>query len=143
VGTGKDKGTLKGIAKLVYGDSNSWIQIFEANRSVLAKPGEIPFGTSIWIPRQKREVPKLISRVAPVYPEAARKDGISGDVVMDVALRDDGSVAEASVIEGDPLLAEAATSAVKQWRYRPLVVQRQPVVKFVVVVSFSKKGRVQ
>ena len=43
----------------------------------------------------------------------------------------------------NPLLAEAAESAVKQRRYQPLVVDGKPVVKFVVVVSFGKGGKVR
>jgi len=62
---------------------------------------------------------------------------------MDVRLKNDGTVDQVSVIDGDPLLVEAATTAVKQWRYRPFLVNRNPVVKFVVVISFSKGGKVQ
>jgi TonB family protein len=133
---------LKGIAKLVYGDPKMWVQIFEANRDVIEKPGEIPFGKSIVIPPRKRQVPKLISKVTPLYPPAAEKEHLSGDVVMDVTLKEDGRVAQVNLINGDPLLAEAATSAVKQWRYQPLVVEGKPVLKFVVVVSFDKRGKV-
>ena len=115
----------------------------EANRDVIAKPGEVPNGTSITIPPGKRAVPKLISKVLPAYPAEAKKAHIWGDVVLDVTLNEDGAVAQTSFIDGDPLLVEAATSAVKQWRYRPLLVKGKPVVKFVVVVSFGKGGKVQ
>jgi len=47
------------------------------------------------------------------------------------------------VIVGDPMLAEAAVSAVKRWRYRPLVAKGKAVDQFVVVVSFGKKGNVK
>jgi len=143
VGEGADHGTLQGIAKLVYGDSNAWVQIFEANRSVVAKPGVIPLGTRILIPPRKRVVPILISRVTPVYPPAAEKEHVWGDVLLDVTLKEDGTVERTSVIDGNPLLIEAATSAVKQWRYLPLLVEGKPVLKFVVVVSFDKGGKVR
>jgi protein TonB len=61
---------------------------------------------------------------------------------MDVTLKDDGSVEDVAVIKGDPLLAPAATDAVKQWKYRPLVVHGKPVNKFVVVLTFDKHGKV-
>ena len=128
---------------MVYGDSNAWIQIFEANRSVMEKPGVIPYGTLILIPPRKRVVPKLISKVMPVYPAEARKAHVWGDVVMDVTLNEDGTVAQASVIDGAPLLTDAAASAVKQWRYRPLAVDGKPILKFVVAISFSKGGKVR
>lgn len=64
VGTAKDLGTFKGIAELVYGDPGMWLQIFEANRNVVGKPGAIPAGTSVLIRPRKRVVPKLISKVS-------------------------------------------------------------------------------
>ena len=143
VGQANDHGTFQGIAKLVYGDSKAWIQVFEANRDVAAKPGVIPYGMTIYIPPKKRLVPKLIFKVTPVYPPSARKEHIWGDVLLDVALKEDGTVEQTSVIDGNPLLAEAARSAVKQWRYRPLLVNGNPVVKFVVVVSFGTGGKVR
>ena len=143
VGDGKDNGTLQGIAKLVYGDSKAWIQIFEANRNVILKPEGISYGTVISIPPRKRVVPKLISKVTPVYPPSAAKEHVWGDVLLDVTLKEGGTVEQTSVIDGNPLLVEAATSAVKQWRYQPLLVDGKPVVKFVVAVSFGKGGRVR
>ena len=143
VGDAKDHGTLRGIAELVYEDPRMWVQIFEANRDVIEKPGEIPNGTSITIPARKRAVPKLISKILPAYPAEAKKAHVWGDVVLDVTLKEDGTVEQTSFIDGNPLLVEAATSAVKQWRFKPLLVNGKPVVKFVVVVSFSKGGKVQ
>ena len=143
VGNAKDHGTFKGIASLVYGDPRMWVQIFEANRDAVAKPGAIPAGTSILIPPRKRAVPKLISKVKPVYPPAAEKEHVRGDVVLEVTLNELGSVEGIEVIDGNALLAEAASTAVKQWRYRPLVVKGNPVVKFVVVVSFGRGGKVR
>jgi TonB family protein len=143
VGDADDQFTLQGIAKLVYGDSKAWIQIFEANRSAIAKPGVIPYGTPMLIPPRKRVVPKLISKVTPVYPPSVEKEHIWGDVLLDVTLKEDGTVEQTSVIAGNPLLVEAARSAVRQWRYRPLLVNGKPVLKFVVAVSFGKGGKVR
>ena len=141
VGEAKDHGTLQGIARLVYGNSKAWLPIFEANRDVIEKPGPIPDGTSILIPPRKRVVPKLISKVTPAYPPEAAKERLWGDVLLDVTLKEDGAVLRTSPIAGNPLLAQAATAAVMQWRYRPLLVNGKPVVKFVVVVSFDKNGK--
>jgi len=143
VGDAVDHNTFQGIAKQVYGDSKLWVQIFEANRKVVEKPGFIPNGTSILIPPKKREVPELISKVAPLYPPAAASQHVHGDVVLDVTLKEDGTVDGINVIDGNPLLAEAATTAVRQWRYQPLLVQGKPVLNFVVVVSFGKDGKVR
>jgi TonB family protein len=142
VGAAEDHGTFRGIATLVYDDPGMWIQIFEANRSTMAHTGPIPAGTYLTIPPRKRAVPKLISKVLPAYPPAARRQHIFGDVVFDVTLHDDGTVDHVDLIDGDPVLADPAAAAVKQWRYRPLLVEGKPVLKFVVVVSFGKGGGV-
>jgi TonB family protein len=61
----------------------------------------------------------LLERVEPQYPEAARAAHIQGPVVLNVLVGSDGLVRETSVISGDPQLAQAATDAVRQWRFRP------------------------
>jgi TonB family protein len=61
----------------------------------------------------------LLERVEPQYPEAAREQHIQGPVVLNVLVGPTGLVRETSVISGDPLLAKAATDAVRQWRFSP------------------------
>ena len=61
----------------------------------------------------------LLERVEPQYPEAARQQHIQGPVVLNVLVGPTGLVRETSVISGDPLLAQAATNAVRQWRFNP------------------------
>jgi outer membrane biosynthesis protein TonB len=62
---------------------------------------------------------------------------------LDVTLKKDGTVGRTSVIEGNPLLVKAAIRAVKQWRYRTLLVNGKPVLKFVVVISFDQGGKIR
>src|SRR5215467_3558750 len=142
VGEAADGGTLKGVAKLVYGDQKMWVQIFEANRALLRDPDALTNLMSLTIPPVHRVVPKLVTKVLPPYPAEAAAHHVQGDVVMDVTLKDDGTVEDVAVIKGDPLLANAATDAVKQWKYHPLVVNGKPVNKFVVVLTFDKHGKV-
>jgi TonB family protein len=143
VGEAKDQNTFQGIAKLVYGDPKAWVPIFEANRDKIEKPGFIPNGTEILVPKRTRTAPKLISKITPVYPDSAKNAGVWGDVVLDVALKEDGSVDQIHVIDGPPLLAGAATTAVKQWRYQPSSAKGKPaILKFVVVISFGKGGKI-
>ena len=54
-----------------------------------------------------------------MYPEEARQRNIHGPVVLDALVGSDGAVRELKVISGDPVLAKAATEAVRQWRFRP------------------------
>jgi protein TonB len=65
--------------------------------------------------------------VQPVYPDAAKKAGIQGAVVLDVVIGENGSVTEVTVVKGSSVLAKAATAAVLQWQYRPYLLNGKPV----------------
>jgi protein TonB len=71
-------------------------------------------------------VAKLIKRVDPVYPQAARSIGISGGVVLDAHIDETGRVKELRAVSGDPELVSAALDAVRQWEYQPPLVNGQP-----------------
>jgi len=66
---------------------------------------------------QKR---KLIYRVEPEYPSDLRRIGIGGYVRVDATISPSGTVEDATVAGGNPILAEAAVKAVKKWKYAPL-----------------------
>lgn len=68
----------------------------------------------------------LIHRVEPQYPEAAKTQGIQGTVILDVQVLGDGQVGDVQVVSGDPLLADAAVQAVKQWKYQPHSINGRP-----------------
>ncbi|HEY3975330.1 MAG TPA: TonB family protein [Candidatus Sulfotelmatobacter sp.] len=70
---------------------------------------------------------RLIHRVQPEYPQAARVRNIQGVVVLDVQVGSDGVVRNIAVVEGDAVLADAAVRAVREWRYRPYSVDGRPV----------------
>ncbi len=72
-------------------------------------------------------VTRLIHRVEPVYPPAARAQQIQGAVTLDVHIGAEGAVHNIEVVEGNPVLAEAAVQAVRQWKYRPYSVDGRPV----------------
>ncbi len=69
----------------------------------------------------------LLKRVEPVYPEEAREKHIQGAVVLNALVGTDGAVQELKLMSGDPLLVNAATDAVRQWRFQPHRVQGRPV----------------
>jgi TonB family protein len=69
----------------------------------------------------------LLQRVEPDYPEAAREQNIQGTVVLEVHIAADGGVQDVQVISGPPVLAEASTDAVKQWKFKPRMVKGSPV----------------
>ncbi|MCU1303544.1 MAG: diguanylate cyclase [Candidatus Sulfotelmatobacter sp.] len=69
----------------------------------------------------------LVYRVEPEYPEDALKQGIQGPVVLEVRAASDGAIQGVKLLSGERLLADAAIAAVKQWRFKPHVVNGRPV----------------
>lgn len=63
--------------------------------------------------------PTLVTQVPPLYPLSAKARGIEGVVVVRVLIDKEGRVKKADVVNGDPLLTQAAVDAVRQWRYNP------------------------
>jgi len=63
--------------------------------------------------------PRVLSMVPPVYPKLASTARVSGTVVLEATLTEQGTVEEIKVVSGHPLLVEAAIAALKQWRYEP------------------------
>lgn len=59
------------------------------------------------------------SKVEPVYPELARKMNISGTVKIAIVVAPNGTVKEAHVVGGHPVLANAALDAAKKWKFEP------------------------
>ncbi len=82
---------------------------------------------------------RLARRVDPIYPDTARQVGLEGAVRLRVAIARDGSIEDVKALSGDPLLVEAASDAVKQWRYRPILLDGKPVpVLTVITVRFHR-----
>ena len=80
----------------------------------------------------------LVHQVKPEYPPAARAAHIQGMVVLHAIIGKDGAVKQVQVVSGSPMLASAAENAVKQWRYKPYVLNGQPVeVDTTVNVNFT------
>jgi protein TonB len=69
----------------------------------------------------------LLKKVAPDYPAQARQLRIEGMVQLEATVAKDGSVKDVKVTGGHPILARAAVEAVKQWKYRPYLLNGSPV----------------
>ncbi len=81
------------------------------------------------------------NKVAPVYPPLARQARIQGSVVLAAVIGCDGAMQSLSVLSGHPMLVPAAMDAVKQWRYKPYILNGQPVeVETKVTVNFVLKA---
>ena len=80
---------------------------------------------------------RLVHRVEPEYPELAKRARVSGMVILQVIVSEGGSVQEVKIVRGHPLLNDAATRAVRQWRYSPYLLNGEPIpVIATVTVNF-------
>ena len=70
------------------------------------------------------------NRVEPAYPELAHKMHISGTVKVEVTVAPNGTVKEAHVVGGHPVLATAALEAAKRWRFEPAPAESSGVIDF-------------
>jgi periplasmic protein TonB len=81
---------------------------------------------------------KLIFKVDPEYPSLARIARVSGSVIMEATIDEEGNVAEIKVLSGHILLNEAAVEAVKRWKYSPTVLNGEPIkVQAAITVNFN------
>ncbi len=69
----------------------------------------------------------LEERRYPIYPVDAKKAGVEGTVVLEAIIGKDGAIRDLNVVSGPDLLQQAAVDAVKSWRYRPYMLNGEPV----------------
>ncbi len=70
------------------------------------------------------------SKVQPAYPDLARKMNISGTVKIEVTVAPNGSVKDARVVGGHPVLAQSALDAAKKWRFEPAASESTGIIDF-------------
>jgi TonB family protein len=107
-----------------------------------ADPSVTPAGpTPIRVGGSIRE-PRKVRHVNPIYPQDAWAADVSGYVIIEAVVAADGSVRNARVLGGEPMLQQAALDAVQQWQYTPTLLNGVPVeVVMNVTVHFRKTGR--
>jgi len=80
----------------------------------------------------------LVQKVEPQYPTLARAARVQGDVVLSAVIDTNGQITNLQLVSGHPMLVPAAIAAVKQWRYKPYLLNGQPVeVETTITVIFS------
>ncbi len=80
-------------------------------------------------------VRKVITRVAPSYPELAKRMHIEGSVKIEAMVRPNGTVRTTRVIGGNPVLVEAASNAVSKWKFEPAPNETMEVVQLTFVTQ--------
>jgi TonB family protein len=82
--------------------------------------------------------PRVIKKVAPVYPEEARKAGIEGIVLLEATTDEKGDVVKVRVLKSVPQLDQAAIDALKQWKYEPYIIDGKATgIVFTVTIRFA------
>ncbi len=83
----------------------------------------------------------LIHKVVPLYPPLAKTARIQGTVILHAIISKQGNVENLNVISGHPMLVQGALDAVKQWKYKPYILNGEPVeVETTVTVNFNLTG---
>ena len=83
----------------------------------------------------------LTRKVVPIYPSLARQAHVQGEVVVDADISKDGAVETLRTLSGHPLLVPAAIDAVKQWHYKPYLLNGEPIpVETQITVDFTLTG---
>jgi TonB family protein len=83
----------------------------------------------------------LLNKVMPVYPPEAKKAKIQGTVVLDAVIGKDGNIENLRVLSGPPELQQSALDAVRQWIYKPYLLNGDPVeVKTTVNIIYNLGG---
>jgi periplasmic protein TonB len=83
----------------------------------------------------------LVHKILPTYPPLARALRLQGQVVLQAVISKQGAIENLRVLSGHPMLVPAAIEAVRQWRYRPYILNSEPVeVETQITVNFSLTG---
>jgi periplasmic protein TonB len=83
----------------------------------------------------------LLRKIQPAYPPLARQARIQGSVLLQAEISKEGTIQNLRLISGHPMLAPAAIEAVKQWRYKPYILNGEPVeVETQITVNFTLSG---
>ena len=117
--------------------------------SCMSIPTDGPTAPTTEVPHEKRmhvthiDPALLIHRVEPVYPILARQTGRAGRVELRAIIATDGTIQSLKVVSGDPFFYQSALDAVRQWRYRPTVLNGEPVEidTFITVIYNMDRGR--
>ena len=108
------------------GDEPSGVTALSANAEPARVGGEV------------REATRTVY-VEPVYPEIAKRAGVTGVVILEAVIDPQGNVTDVNVLRSIPLLDQAAMDAVRQWKYRPTLLNGVPVpIVMTVTVNFGR-----
>jgi TonB family protein len=104
---------------------------------VSAGPGHVEPGSLVRVSQGVMQG-LLITKVQPGYPDLARVARIQGTVVLRALIDTNGNIEDLALLSGHPMLVAAASEAVKQWKYKPYILNGTPVkVETSITVNFQ------
>ena len=84
------------------------------------------------------ELPEVITKVNPTYPDLAREANVEGTVMVQALVGKDGKVKDVKVVKSNPMFDQNAVEAVKQWVFKPALANNKPVAVWVgIPVAFK------
>ena len=127
-----DKATAEAVAAKEKAEAAKAARERVAAARAAAKAKAVRVGGSI-------KPPMKVKNVAPIYPEIAKSAKVSGMVIVEATIGEDGKVMDTKVLRSVPLLDQAALDAIRQWEYSPTLLNGKPVpVVTTVTVNFTK-----
>jgi len=89
-----------------------------------------PIPTKAQQTQNEELVRRAKNKVQPAYPELARRMNIAGTVKIEVVVAPNGTVKDARIVGGHPVLASAALDAAKKWRFEPAPAESSGIIEF-------------
>jgi protein TonB len=123
--TASEKGDETFIIDIPNGSENSGINVFDPRKQPTRPDTQQVRPQIMHVTRVDPAM--LVRRVEPVYPPMARQIRRSGKVELHALIAADGTVQSLELVSGEPLLVQSALDAVKQWRYKPTLLNGQAV----------------
>lgn len=104
-----------------------WGKAILASVAAAVLAGSLAIAQQSNIEESKR---KVRTRANPTYPELARRLGIAGKVRIEVVIGTDGKVKNSRAVGGHPVLVQAATDCLREWRFEPASEETTQVIEF-------------
>jgi protein TonB len=128
VGSDFGGGSSNGVMGSIFGNGDNGPKV----KAAVPKKVNISAGVAVGM---------LLQKTQPVYPPIAKAARVSGTVVLQATISRTGSIENLRVVSGPAMLQQAALDAVKSWRYRPYLLNNEPVeVETTVNVIFTLGG---
>lgn len=137
-------GNRPSVAKRVTVDASAPNVIVSADTSASALPNLVNVSTTSTPVLQTVTVSQgvsqglVIKKVQPTYPGNALRLQLEGSVHLLATIGKSGNITKVKTLGGEPLLAQAATEAVKQWKYKPYLLNGEPVeIQTQITINFK------